>query len=614
MKPISGQGLIELAIQHDYHEIIRVILKDLGDPFDTDSMLRYAIQNGSPKVIKMVLNYKKILDIDQEKTRKTKSLKLVSDTTIEIPSTHVLTDQNEEEKKKDSSKSGTEDDKITLKQDDDTKECNFSKITANDVEEALTTSRKSNGRVPLLRLLSSIDEEEPITDQDPIYKLLLDCELSAEDISSQCLKLQLIEPMLSWMGENLGSLSDGLLWTCEKGNVNLISHMLNNSTTLGVDTMVKNKNNETCFHIACAKGQKEIVELVLGDANYKEIDINATNSKENCGLSLAISNNHNEIVDLILNEYITKNISINTKDSQDINKYFLKACTKGNLDVVSMMLKGSDTIGLDLTTYGQRAFNLAKGNEEVTQILSQEYDRKGINFKKKTTQSSELSSGINVWHSTSLHHLCSYGFEDEIKILVNQKEKQNLDINVVDAYGQTPFQVACNYMRGSQTQTSIRIVEFLLDRKDIDANEIINPIDDETVFHIACSYGIESTVRLLLKNPQSSSILNATNKRGLTGFHLACLSMKYNVIKIILQSGEFKFNSSPLPTNWKQNGNKLKVPLNSCNSESKLEITNSSLGGPTITEKLTYFKFANEGKHWPIVKSTVNQKIDLELV
>ena len=84
-------------------------------------------------------------------------------------------------------------------QDIDTKEHKISKIQVSEVETALTTSRKLKGRAPLLRLLSSVDEPETITDQDPIYKLLIDCELSSGDISSQCLKLQLIDPMISWM-------------------------------------------------------------------------------------------------------------------------------------------------------------------------------------------------------------------------------------------------------------------------------------------------------------------------------------------------------------------------------------------------------------------------------
>ena len=57
LKSISGQGIVELAIQHDYHEIIRVILEDLDVSFDREFILREAIQNGSPKIIKMVLNY-----------------------------------------------------------------------------------------------------------------------------------------------------------------------------------------------------------------------------------------------------------------------------------------------------------------------------------------------------------------------------------------------------------------------------------------------------------------------------------------------------------------------------------------------------------------------------
>ena len=89
--------------------------------------------------------------------------------------------------------------------------------------------------------------------------------------------------------------------------------MLNNSTNLGVDTMVKNKNDETCFHIACSKAQKKIVELIFNDKNLKEIDVTAKNNKGNCGLSLALLNKHEEVVNFILKHYILRKIKIEDK-------------------------------------------------------------------------------------------------------------------------------------------------------------------------------------------------------------------------------------------------------------------------------------------------------------
>ena len=71
----TGRGLLEQAIQNDYHEIVKVILSDLNLSV-THEMLLKGIKAGSPKVVKIFLEKEK-KHILAEQFKKTE--KVVSD-------------------------------------------------------------------------------------------------------------------------------------------------------------------------------------------------------------------------------------------------------------------------------------------------------------------------------------------------------------------------------------------------------------------------------------------------------------------------------------------------------------------------------------------------------
>ena len=54
VKAKTGQDLIEISIQNDYYEIMRLVLYESNEPFKM-SMMKSAVKFGSPKMIKMLL-------------------------------------------------------------------------------------------------------------------------------------------------------------------------------------------------------------------------------------------------------------------------------------------------------------------------------------------------------------------------------------------------------------------------------------------------------------------------------------------------------------------------------------------------------------------------------
>ena len=66
LKGKTGGGLLDLAITNDYYEVVDVCLNNLYLPV-TDKLLMSAIQKGSPKMLKMLLEKRK--DTIQSKYR-----------------------------------------------------------------------------------------------------------------------------------------------------------------------------------------------------------------------------------------------------------------------------------------------------------------------------------------------------------------------------------------------------------------------------------------------------------------------------------------------------------------------------------------------------------------
>ena len=589
IKALTGQGLVQVAIQYDYHEIIRVILEELDDlPIDINVMLKCALQHGSPKIIKMILSQKKDLKTIEKienatfKTKThTESIEGENQQAINLPESETLHQKN----------TATEENCLTWQ--------DVSEIPKGKIKKVLEKSRRRGDRLPLLELLSEVDprakgnsQDTIVLEQNLVYKLQLVCDLGSEEISSHCTKLDLIEPMLSWMGENLGDMSDGLLWSCEKQNIKLTKHLLNESKTLGIDPNVQNRDHETCFRIACSRGQYEIVELVLSDENTKGIDVNAQNDKGmngfhfaciksqsdivelllrhsdtkgidintktkqgESGLGLALSKNHRKIIEIILREFQSKDIKIKTEDRKEIIEYFIKGCSRGD-DIVSWMLKESDFLGIDLNVVGERALNIATHQKKVTLMLSDELVKKGITITRKVKKLEDKS--LNS--SRPLQLACLNGDQQWINDFSLKMEASPTTCPCIDSQnedGNTCLHYAS--MMGHEP-----VLKRLLGTNLHDIN-VQNKYGD-TPLHISCYWGREEAIAMLVKALDGRSI-NLTNSNGKTAFQVACdyfrgvrSETSVDIVKFFLKIPNIEHDEANSQIKWSQSG--LRVDIN----------------------------------------------------
>ncbi|CAI9744133.1 serine/threonine-protein phosphatase 6 regulatory ankyrin repeat subunit B-like isoform X15 [Octopus vulgaris] len=147
-----------------------------------------------------------------------------------------------------------------------------------------------------------------------------------------------------------------------------------------------------------------------------------------------------------------------------------------------------------------------------------------------------VSSGANVnkqnsFGNTPLHRAVVNKYEDVVKVLLNSKENNNLQVNQGNNRGQTALYYACRYGQ-------INIVELLLQQNGIDVNAVENK--GFTALHLACQYGSKDVVELLLQ--QNGSDICAVTKQGHTPLHIASAHGRTEVVELLLQQNGIDAN------------------------------------------------------------------------
>ena len=144
------------------------------------------------------------------------------------------------------------------------------------ITEKLSNTRKSNwdertNRKELTQILSKEEERGGeyhygiIQTQNPVYKLQLQSGLTSKDILQHCKILELSEPLLSWMKQRFGNLSDGFLWACEYDYECIANLLLCESEARGVNILAETSEGNTGLHLVCRKGRPEQVNIFLGN-------------------------------------------------------------------------------------------------------------------------------------------------------------------------------------------------------------------------------------------------------------------------------------------------------------------------------------------------------------
>ena len=167
-----GQGMLEIAIDYDYCELMKYVLYDSDEIIDLQYLIKKAVQKGSPKMIKMLLNY----EIGSASAQRKEEIE------------NILTALQKARKK---------------------------------------DKNEKNHRSTLLELLPGSSQREmestPIVksrEQHPIYILLVDCKVSFEEILEHCMKLELCEPMVTWIGQIFLTFLKHYSGVVKKGTVN----------------------------------------------------------------------------------------------------------------------------------------------------------------------------------------------------------------------------------------------------------------------------------------------------------------------------------------------------------------------------------------------------------
>ena len=154
-----------------------------------------------------------------------------------------------------------------------------------------------------------------------------------------------------------------------------------------------------------------------------------------------------------------------------------------------------------------------------------------------------LNLGLNVTLRTNKHnhiiHLASWNKDPKvIQALFESSQLTNIDKNATAQNGHTVLQHA------AENKQSIKPLAYLL-KNGMKFNLNINHLDDlqGNVFHNACEFGTEETVKFLLQNAKKYNIdLSLRNIYGNTPFHRACYGKLQNVEILLKNSKKHKIN------------------------------------------------------------------------
>lgn len=225
----------------------------------------------------------------------------------------------------------------------------------------------------------------------------------------------------------------------------------------GADVNAVSKHGATSLHFAASQGTTKIAELLLAN----NADLNARDSWGNTPLHNAIRSGLRTQGIGIIQVLVKRGANINTKNDRDGKTPFHVAVSKGDVEVVRLLLShGAD-----------------------------------VNARDK-------------YGATSLHSAASEGTTKIAELLLANKA----DINARDSFGNTPLHNAI--LSGLHIE-GIGIIETLIKQG---ANINAKNDNGETLLHLGISEGDAEVVQLLLSH---GADVNVTTKHGATSLNLA---------------------------------------------------------------------------------------------
>ena len=488
----TGRGLLDQAIQNDYHEIVKVILFDLNLSI-THEMLVKAIKAGSPKVVKMFLAKEKSL-ILEESFQATDRKEMMM---------HQL------EKK--------------YSEDVEVIENLLENVDQNDWEN----NRNRKELIALLKKQLISLQESKLGEQHPIYKLELNPRLNSEEPHSKCTK-----------AEMLGTIKEHLNVEKEKDLIMCLQNLDNREKILGlleksllekfleIEKVLQLRRKKDCNE---RKERTELVNLLTEDD--EQIPVWSFEKKDNiytfqidCKLSSDQVLLH--CTKLQLQKPL---ISWLGQRFDNLTTGFLWTCENNYAKLTEYLLRESEIRRIKVNAKdenGNTGFHLAyiNGHHEIVEILLKESEGNKIDFNAK-----------NKDGDTVFHIACRNGDLETIEVLLEETGAKKIDFNAINDYGTTGFFLACS--NGHHEIVEVLLKEAIAKNVDVNARNR----NEETGFHTVCRNGDLETIEVLLKETGAKNIdINAINNFGATGFYLACSNGHHETVRVLLEEAESK--------------------------------------------------------------------------
>ncbi|XP_052079021.1 uncharacterized protein LOC127717166 [Mytilus californianus] len=398
-----------------------------------------------------------------------------------------------------------------------------------------------------------------------------------------------------------GEKNDTLLMkACKDNDIQLTKLLLENSPNLDI----RNNEGETALCISCELDRFDIAELFVNcGANVNicnneglsplyfaciqiklntvrlllrnQADANVCLSRFKSLLIICCESRAYEIVDLLLqygadanfcyywgdtalnkslqmaDAKLTKSLLAYTADWKDmcldLQYSFIKACKKGCVDFVQMILQRDQSFDVNAAFDGKTP--LYACYEALSHVDSSQYT------SQIKTGSLLLQHGADLFVSTNgndtaFHQLCAKGNLSDIKeVLENCLINQTiLGVEFAHACANNRNELACLFNKIVRRQLStdnLHNIFFLAAKYGMDdiiedvlhSNIDLNSenVKGQTALHIACSKGNDSVVEKLLACGKTD--INKQSDNGYTALHFACCNGHRNVIEILLNNG-----------------------------------------------------------------------------
>ncbi len=223
------------------------------------------------------------------------------------------------------------------------------------------------------------------------------------------------------------------------------------------DINEKNKDNCTAIYFACKNKNIDLVRYLL---SIPGID----NIKDFSFFPAACLSGNIKLVQLLYNRFYDK------IDEFVITEAFACAINSKNIDLVKYLIKVISDIENKID-FNSKEFmssfmdTISTGDLEMVELL---YN----NFKEKININSTVYNNC-----TALYNACLSSNPKIVDFLLSKKWKENIDINIVNEDGITPFIVSCNIKRYDIARMLYNRPDFDKERNDFNKINKVNLVE-----------------------------------------------------------------------------------------------------------------------------------------